>query len=52
MIRTFKRKLKPTKAQAQRLTSWLGACRCVYNLGLEIKIAAWKAQRRSLLLLI
>jgi putative transposase len=44
MIRTFKRKLKLTPAQAQRISVWVGACRVVYNLGLEIKIAAYKNQ--------
>jgi transposase len=44
MIRTFKRKLNPTQQQAQRIVSWMGACRVVYNLGLEIKIAAYKNQ--------
>lgn len=39
-IRTFKRKLKLNKAQQQRIDSWIGACRTVYNLGLEISIAA------------
>jgi putative transposase len=48
MIRTFKRKLIPTKAQAQRMASWIGACRVVYNLGLEIKRAAYKNQGRSI----
>ena len=48
MIRTFKRKLKPTKAQSQRLASWIGTCRVVYNLGLDIRIAAWKNQRKSI----
>ena len=47
MIRTYKRKLKPTQAQEERIARWLGACRCVYNLGLEIKIAAWKNQRTN-----
>jgi putative transposase len=48
MIRTFKRKLTPTQQQAQRLGSWIGACRCVYNLGLEIKIAAYKNQGKNI----
>lgn len=39
---TYKRKLKLTKAQEQRIISWIGVCRLVYNMGLEIKIAAWK----------
>lgn len=39
---TYKRKLKLTKAQEQRIDSWIGACRFVYNMGLEIRIASWK----------
>ena len=39
---TYKRKLKLTKAQEERISSWIGACRVVYNLGLEIKIASWR----------
>lgn len=42
MIRTFKRKLKPSKVQSERFLQWIGACRVVYNLGLQIKIAAYK----------
>ena len=47
MIRTYKRKLKLTKTQEQKLASWVGACRVVYNLGLEVKIAAYKTQQKS-----
>lgn len=39
---TYKRKLKLTKSQEQRISSWIGACRYVYNMGLEIKKEAWK----------
>lgn len=39
---TYKRKLKLTKIQEQRICSWIGACRLVYNMGLEIKIVAYK----------
>lgn len=39
---TYKRKLILTNMQEARLSSWIGACRVVYNLGLEIKIASWK----------
>ena len=35
-MRTYKRKLILTKAQENRLRSWIGACRTVYNLGKEI----------------
>lgn len=37
MIRTYKRKLILTKAQEQRILSWLGVCRMVYNMSLEIR---------------
>lgn len=47
MIRTYKRKLKPTKEQESRIISWIGTCRVVYNLGLEIKIAAYKTHGKS-----
>lgn len=45
MIITYKRKLKLTKQQQQRIDSWIGACRYVYNLALETRIAAWKKQK-------
>ena len=38
---TYKRKLILTKAQEERISSWIGACRVVYNMGLEIRIAAY-----------
>ena len=43
-IITYKRKLKLTKQQQQRVDSWIGACRYVYNLALETRIEAWKKQ--------
>jgi putative transposase len=39
---TYKRKLKLTKAQQERIDSWMGVCRMLYNIGLEIQIAAWR----------
>jgi putative transposase len=48
MIRTYKRKLKLTKIQEQRISSWIGACRVVYNLGMEIKQAAYKSAGKSI----
>jgi len=39
---TYKRKLILTKSQENRISSWIGACRVVYNMGLEIRIASWK----------
>ncbi len=47
MIRTYKRKLILTKAQTERLLSWIGACRVVYNLGMEIKNTAYKVSCKS-----
>ena len=44
---TYKRKLILTKAQEQRLSSWIGACRVVYNMGLEIRIATYKNLGKS-----
>lgn len=42
MIRTFKRKLILNKAQSEGIGSWIGACRLVYNMGLEIKNSAYR----------
>lgn len=47
-IRCYKRKLILNKEQANRIRSWIGACRVVYNLGLEIKIAHYKATGTSI----
>lgn len=42
IIRTYQFKLKPTKAQIKIFLCWLGVCRMVYNMALEIKDAAYK----------
>jgi putative transposase len=47
VIRTYKRKLILTKAQEQRILSWIGVCRLVYNMGLEIKIESYKKHNIS-----
>lgn len=39
---TYKRKLKLSKIQEERLSSWIGTCRLVYNMGIEIKNETWK----------
>lgn len=39
---TYKRKLKLSKVQEDRISSWIGTCRFVYNMGMEIKKEAWK----------
>jgi putative transposase len=44
---TYKRKLILTKTQESRISSWIGACRVVYNLGLEIRIEAYKNLQKS-----
>ena len=44
---TYKRKLKLNKAQEQRIESWTGVCRLVYNMGLEIRKEAWKNKQVS-----
>lgn len=46
-IRTYKRKLILNKAQEERISSWIGACRVVYNLGLEIRKAAYHSKQES-----
>lgn len=45
---TYKRKLILTKAQQSRIDSWIGACRMVYNLGLEVRITAWKNKQKTI----
>ena len=42
---TYKRKLKLSKVQEERISSWIGACRLVYNMGLEIKTISYKKDR-------
>lgn len=39
---TYKRKLKLSKIQEKRISSWIGVCRLVYNMGLQIKKESWK----------
>ncbi|MDP2692670.1 MAG: transposase, partial [bacterium] len=36
-----------TKEQEERISSWIGACRVVYNMGLEIKIDTYKKTQKS-----
>jgi putative transposase len=44
---TYKRKLILTSQQQQRISSWIGACRVVYNMGLEIRMATYRCNRKS-----
>lgn len=48
MFRAYKRKLILTKSQENRLRSWIGVCRLVYNMGLEIKVASYKATGKAI----
>jgi putative transposase len=48
MLKSYKYRLLPTADQKKRINSFMGACRFVYNLGLEAKIAAWVSARRSI----
>lgn len=48
MVRTYKRKLILTKAQTERVEQWMGVCRMVYNMGLEIQNASYKAFGKNL----
>jgi len=44
---TYKRKLRLNKAQEARIGSWIGTCRFVYNMGLEIRREAWKNKQQQ-----
>lgn len=48
MIRTYKRKLILSKEQSKRIDSWIGCCRFVYNMALEIQIQSYKNHQRKL----
>lgn len=44
---TYKRKLKLNHAQEKRISSWIGTCRLIYNMGLEIKKETWKNKQQD-----
>lgn len=48
MIRTYKRKLILSKAQEKRICSWIGTCRLLYNIGLEIKNKTYEVTGKSI----
>lgn len=48
MIKSFKYRLMPTQEQAEKLDFYMDACRFIYNLGLEVKIAAWVSAKINL----
>lgn len=45
MIRTYKRKLILSNSQSKRIDSWIGTCRLIYNLGMEIKNSAYHSRQ-------
>ncbi|MEZ0611965.1 RNA-guided endonuclease InsQ/TnpB family protein [Fibrella sp. WM1] len=44
-VKTYRYKLRPTRAQQQTLGQWLGACRYIYNLTLDYKKTLWEQCR-------
>lgn len=47
MLKAYKYRLYPDEEQKQKLASYFGSCRFVYNLGLETKIAAWISAKKT-----
>jgi len=47
MLKSYKYRLLPTDEQKNTLAKWFGACRFIFNLGLESKIAAWTSLRKN-----
>ncbi len=45
MLRAFKYRMYPTKNQEEMVNKHFGACRYVYNWGLEYKIRTYKGDR-------
>ena len=45
---TYKRKLNLSKIQEDRLSSWVGTCRFVYNMGMQIKKEFWKNKQENI----
>jgi len=48
LLKSFKYRLYPTKAQAELINKHIGSCRLVYNLALECKQMAWAGNRVNL----
>jgi putative transposase len=47
IVKTYRFKLKPTRAQEQIFAEWLGSCRFVYNLCLEYRQLMYKQWQKS-----
>jgi len=48
VIKANKYRLYPTSAQAELINKHIGACRFIYNLALETKMAAYSSHRVNL----
>lgn len=48
MLKAYKYRIYPNQEQQEWLTKIFGACRFVYNLGLETKIQAWSSARKNI----
>lgn len=48
MIRAYKYPLRPTRAQAATLTTWLGVCCDLYNAALQERREAWRVARKRI----
>lgn len=48
VTKTFKYKLKLTKPQSKRIDSWIGTCRFIYNLALELRKYAYTSFGKSI----
>lgn len=47
-LTTYKFKLKTSSLQEEKLGQWLGVCRLIYNLALDIKIETYKKTGKSI----
>lgn len=48
MMRAYRYPLRPTKAQAATLTSWLGVCCDLYNAALQERRDAWRIAKKAI----
>lgn len=48
MVKSYKYRLLPTEENGTTLLRWMGMCRFIYNLGLEVKTRAWATKRINL----
>src|ERR1035441_6256810 len=48
MLKAYKYRISPTKAQAELINKHIGSCRFVYNLALECKQMAYAGNRVNL----